>query len=157
MWNHVDPKKMLWVFDTVLHCLQLYTCCNIFLRFSEQNPLENSILHPLSSQCIIRMLKPWNNSKNIPFYDIVGGEHRFSQKSSRKSTKLRCCSNGPLQWSPRHCYIMTIDGNLSVSGWNLGPLAGPVVILYLLLLILIIYTVFSVLREVLKSPKRRPT
>ena len=54
------------------------------------------------------------------------------------------------QWSPRHCYIMSIDGNLSVFVWNLGPVAGPVFILYLLLQLAADFTVF---REVLKSLK----
>ena len=39
-----------------------YTCCTSLLRFSEQNPLENSILHPSSSQCLMSM---WNIVKAL--------------------------------------------------------------------------------------------
>ena len=37
---------------------------------------------------------------------------------------------------------MIIDGNVSVFGWNLGPVAGPVFILYFNIVIAADFTVF---------------
>jgi hypothetical protein len=46
-----------------------------------------------------------------------------------------------------------IDWNLKVFGWNLGPVAGPVFILYLLLLILQFLDSLEKFSEVLKNLK----